>query len=88
MAGRSILYLGDSEFAADFVENLKSATSCRYFGRSPSLTLRDIPEWVELILFEVGPGIAELRKRCHQAVVLERDTSAVGGLSKTICSVR
>ncbi|MBT8078411.1 MAG: EAL domain-containing protein [Gammaproteobacteria bacterium] len=59
MAGRSILYLGGSAFAADFVENLKNSPVCGYFGRSPSMTLRDIPEWVELVLFEVGPAIAQ-----------------------------
>jgi len=59
MAGRSILYLGGSEFAAGFVESLKNSPSCGYFGRSPSLTLREIPEWTELILFEAGPAIAQ-----------------------------
>lgn len=59
MTGRSILYLGGSEFAAEFVENLKNSPNCGYFGRSPSMTLRDIPDWVELVLFEAGPAIAQ-----------------------------
>ena len=59
MTGRSILYLGGSEFATEFVENLKNSPNCGYFGRSPSMTLRDIPDWVELVLFEAGPAISQ-----------------------------
>lgn len=60
MAGRSILYLGGSDAAAEYLNRLKSRDSCASFHQSQSLRLPDdLEEYPELILFEVGPAIAQ-----------------------------
>lgn len=60
MAGRSILYLGCSEFAADFCANIESSASCGQFTQSNDLSIPDDPPAkIDLIMFEVGPGIAQ-----------------------------
>ena len=60
MAGRSILYLGGSEFAAEFCDKLKGLPLCERFTGSPSLEIPDkAPETVDLVMFEVGPLIAQ-----------------------------
>jgi diguanylate cyclase (GGDEF)-like protein len=59
MAGRSILYLGCSELAADFCANIKSSASCGQLTQSNDLSIpADAPDKIDLIMFEVGPGIA------------------------------
>jgi diguanylate cyclase (GGDEF)-like protein len=60
MAGRSILYLGSSDFAAGFLKRLKSSASCGQLTSSASLTIPiDIPEKTDLIILEAGPAIAQ-----------------------------
>jgi diguanylate cyclase (GGDEF)-like protein/PAS domain S-box-containing protein len=58
MAGHSILYLGRSEFAPDFLQQLRLSPSCERFRQSDSMR---IPEYdigpVDVVLFEAGPGI-------------------------------
>jgi len=59
MAGRSILYLGCSELAADFCANIKSSASCGQLTQSNDLAIPDdAPDKIDLVMFEVGPGIA------------------------------
>jgi len=59
MAGRSILYLGCSEFAADFCANIKGSASCGQLTQSNTLSIPDdAPDKIDLIMFEVGAGIA------------------------------
>jgi len=59
MAGRSILYLGCSELAADFCANMKSSASCGQLTQSNDLSIPDdAPNNIDLVMFEVGPGIA------------------------------
>jgi len=58
MAGRSILYLGGSEFAAEFCDKLKGLDLCEQFTGSPSLEMPEkAPEKVDLVMFEAGPMI-------------------------------
>jgi len=60
MAGRSILYLGGSEFAAEFCDKLKGLALCEQFTGSPSLEIpAKTPESVDLIMFEAGPLIPQ-----------------------------
>jgi diguanylate cyclase (GGDEF)-like protein/PAS domain S-box-containing protein len=60
MAGRSILYLGGSEFAAEFCDKLKGLALCDQFTGSPSLEIpAKMPESVDLIMFEAGPLIPQ-----------------------------
>jgi diguanylate cyclase (GGDEF)-like protein/PAS domain S-box-containing protein len=60
MAGRSILYLGGSEFAAEFCDKLKGLALCEQFTGSPSLEIpAKMPESVDLIMFEAGPLIPQ-----------------------------
>lgn len=60
MAGRSILYLGCSELAADFCANIKSSASCGQLTQSNDLSIPDdAPDKIDVIMFEVGPGIAQ-----------------------------
>ena len=60
MAGRSILYLGGREFAADFCDQLKGLALCEKLTVSRSL---DIPEngprRIDLVMFEAGPLIPQ-----------------------------
>ncbi len=58
MAGRSILYLGGSEFAAEFCDKLKGLALCAQFTGSPSLEIPDkAPDIIDLVMFEAGPLI-------------------------------
>ncbi len=60
MAGRSILYLGCSEFAADFCANIKGSAYCGQLTQSNTLSIPDdAPDKIDLIMFEVGSGIAQ-----------------------------
>ncbi len=60
MAGRSILYLGCSKYAAGFCANIKGSASCGQLTQSNSLSIPDdAPDRIDLIMFEVGPGIAQ-----------------------------
>ena len=52
MPGRSILYLGGSEFAAEFCDKLKGLALCQQFAGSPSLEIPEkAPDRVDLVLF-------------------------------------
>jgi diguanylate cyclase (GGDEF)-like protein len=60
MAGHSILYLGRSEFAADYLEKLKASCSCNRLNVSETLAIPwETPENIDLVLFEAGPMIAQ-----------------------------
>jgi len=60
MPGRSILYLGGSEFAAEFCDRLKGLALCQQFTGSPSLEIPEkAPDNVDLIMFEAGPLIPQ-----------------------------
>jgi diguanylate cyclase (GGDEF)-like protein len=60
MAGRSILYLGNSEYATDFCRKLKASRSCGQLHTSMNLAIpEDAPEKIDVILFEAGPLIAQ-----------------------------
>jgi polar amino acid transport system substrate-binding protein len=53
MAGRSILYLGDSDFAAGFCNKLEAYACCGDMARSSELTLpSELPGRIDLIMFE------------------------------------
>lgn len=55
MAGRSVLYLGASEFAAPFCDKLKRLSVCGRCTASPTLTIPDTaPRAIDLIMFEAG----------------------------------
>jgi len=60
MGGHSILYLGRTDFAADYVEALKASNACSRFSQSESLRLpaHDAGN-IEIVLFEAGPGITQ-----------------------------
>ncbi len=63
MTGRSILYLGASEFAADFCDKLKALPVCEKFTGSPTLEMPEkAPKKVDLVMFEAGPLIAKSGK--------------------------
>ena len=60
MPGRSILYLGGSEFAAEFCDKLKGLALCEQFTGSPTLEIPDkAPDIIDLIMFEAGPSIPQ-----------------------------
>lgn len=60
MAGRSILYLGDSEFAAGFCNKLEAYACCGELTRHNALSMPDnAPEKIDLIMVEPGPRSSE-----------------------------
>lgn len=60
MSGRSILYLGDSEYAAGFCNKLEAWACCDKLTRHTGSSLPDYdPETIDLIMLEPGPGSAE-----------------------------
>lgn len=60
MAGYSILYLGRSDFAGDYLERLEASDCCRRLVRSETLAIPwEAPDNIDLVLFEVGPAIAQ-----------------------------
>ncbi len=60
MPGRSILYLGASDFAAEFCDKLKALPACHQFTGSPTLEIPDkAPGTIDLVMFEAGPLIAK-----------------------------
>ncbi len=59
MAEYSILYLGRRDFAAGFLEWLEASPCCRRLIHIDSLHLpEDVPEQIDLVLFETGPAVA------------------------------
>jgi polar amino acid transport system substrate-binding protein len=53
MAGRSILYLGDSDFAAGFCNKLEAYACCGELSRHTELALpADMPAHIDLVMFE------------------------------------
>lgn len=55
MAGRSFLYLGDSEFAADYLQYLRHAACCASVRQSESVPAPDdLPGDIDVVLFEAG----------------------------------
>jgi len=60
MAGHSILYLGRSEFAAEYLAELETLPYCALLTRSPGLEVpANAPSIVDIVLFEAGPTIAQ-----------------------------
>jgi len=60
MAGRSILYLGDSEFSAGFCNKLEAYACCAELLRHDALSMPDDqPETIDLIMLEPGPRSAD-----------------------------
>jgi polar amino acid transport system substrate-binding protein len=60
MSGRSILYLGDSEYAAGFCNKLEAWACCDKLTRHTGSSLPDYdPETIDLIMLEPGPRSAE-----------------------------
>jgi len=64
MAGRSILYLGDSDFAAGFCNKLEAYACCGELARQQNLALPEqMPDRVDLVMFEApsntdNPGLS------------------------------
>jgi len=57
MAGRSIVYLGDSEFAAGFCNKLEAWACCDSLSRNNALSMPvERAETIDLVLFETGPA--------------------------------
>jgi len=60
MSQRSILYLGSSEFAAEFCDRLKRLPLCAGFRGSATLEIpANAPADLDVILFEAGPIIPQ-----------------------------
>jgi diguanylate cyclase (GGDEF)-like protein len=69
MTGHSILYLGRSEFAADYLGELQTLPCCTMLTRSNALALPvDAPYSVDLILLEVGPLISHSGKSLAELI--------------------
>jgi diguanylate cyclase (GGDEF)-like protein len=69
MTGHSILYLGRSEFAADYLGELQTLPCCTLLTRSNALALPvDAPYSVDLILLEVGPLISHSGKSLAELI--------------------
>ena len=59
MAGHSILYLGQGEFATDYLSELETLPYCALLTRSPHLEIpAEAPSIIDLVLLEAGPMIA------------------------------
>ena len=60
MAGHSILYLGRSDFASDYLSELETLPCCTMLVRSGDYSLPvDTPSCVDIIMLEVGPALTE-----------------------------
>lgn len=69
MSGHSILYLGQGEFATDYLAELETLPCCTMLTRSASLDLpEDASYVVDLVLLEIGPAIAESGKSLASVV--------------------
>jgi diguanylate cyclase (GGDEF)-like protein len=69
MTGHSILYLGRGEFASDYLCELETLSCCTLLTRSNVLALPgDAASFVDLILLEVGPLIAQSGKSLAELV--------------------
>ncbi|MDG2375346.1 MAG: EAL domain-containing protein [Woeseiaceae bacterium] len=69
MAGRSILYLGDSDFAAEFCNKLEAYACCGDLARHRDLSMPDsAPNRADLLMFEV-PSKADNPKRSLNALI-------------------
>ena len=55
MSGRSILYLGDSDFAGGFCNKLEAYACCRNLARHNAQSVpENMPESIDLVMFEPG----------------------------------
>jgi anthranilate/para-aminobenzoate synthase component II len=69
MAGRSILYLGDSEFSAGFCNKLEAYACCAELLKHSTLSMPDDqPETIDLIMLEPGPRSAETEKSLQSLI--------------------
>ena len=59
MSGHSILYLGRGEFAADYLSELETLPCCTMLSRSNALELPEDLSYIDLVLLETGPLIAQ-----------------------------
>jgi hypothetical protein len=79
MAGRSILYLGDSDFAAGFCNKLEAYACCGDMARSSELTLpSELPGRIDLIMFEPPAKSADPDASLPELIQsLDKDMSAL-----------
>ena len=68
MSGHSILYLGRGEFAADYLAELETLPCCTLLTRSNVLDLPDNASYVDLVLLEAGPLIAQSGKSLAELI--------------------
>ena len=69
MIGHVILYLGNSDFAAPYIESLYQDPICRHLHVSSSMSVPpEIIDDIDLILFEAGPAIAQSGQSLQQLI--------------------
>jgi len=69
MAGRSILYLGDSDFAAEFCNKLEAYACCGELARHKDLSIPgSMPDRVDLLMFE-APSKADNPRHSLNALI-------------------
>lgn len=91
MSGRSILYLGDSEYAAGFCNKLEAYDCCGKLTRHTALSPPDYdPETIDLIMLEPGPRAADSEQslqslirefRIHPVVAITRRENEHRGIA-------
>ena len=68
MSGHSILYLGRGEFAADYLSELETLPCCTLLTRSNALALPEGEAYIDLVLLEAGPMIAQSGKSLAETI--------------------
>ncbi len=68
MSGHSILYLGRGEFAADYLSELETLPCCTLLTRSNALALPEDEAYIDLVLLEAGPMIAQSGKSLVETI--------------------
>ena len=68
MAGHTFLYLGRGEFASDYLSELETLPTCTLLIRSNTYELPDNAPWIDIILFEAGPAVAQSGKSLSELI--------------------
>jgi diguanylate cyclase (GGDEF)-like protein len=68
MSGHTFLYLGRGEFASDYLAELETLPCCTLLIRGNTFEPPDNTPWIDIVLFEAGPMVAQSGKSLHEFI--------------------
>ncbi len=68
MSGHTFLYLGRGEFASEYLSELETLPTCTLLIRANTYDLPDNAPWIDIVLFETGPMVAQSGKSLSELI--------------------